>query len=147
MKYKVVCNHCQTPFIAESDKPGRMKYRCPHCGHVMTCMLGTEERGARSVEREARSVEREVRSEGLTARQRMVATGRTIGRVAQQSSATINTFRQRHANGDLWLFFGFSLLFIVLVIAGLFVGAELAKAIAAGKSWLFRLYLDIVHSF
>lgn len=57
----------------------------------------------------------------------------------------IQRFREKYANADLWLFFIFSILFIVSVIVGLIVCAELAKVIAQGKSWLFRLWLDFKH--
>jgi len=57
----------------------------------------------------------------------------------------IQQFREKYTNADLWLFFIFSILFIVSVIVGLIVCAELAKVIAQGKSWLFRLWLDFKH--
>ena len=146
MKYKVICNQCHKPFIAETDKPGKAKYRCPNCGHVMTCLLGNEA-VTPPVNRTAGNGAAANNAAKPTARQRAAATGKTLYNAAQRSSDAIGKFRKSNDNADLWLFFGFSLLFVVIVIAGLIVGAELAKLIATGKSWLFRLYLDIIHSF
>ena len=56
----------------------------------------------------------------------------------------IQRFREKYTNADLWLFFIFSILFIVSVIVGLIVCAELAKVIAQGKSWLFPLLIGKV---
>lgn len=141
MKYKVICNNCNKPFIAETEKPGRAKYRCPNCGHVMVCQLG--ETVVTLPKEKSDSVSTAPK---LSTRQRAVETGKNIYNAAQRSSVAINTFQKTHKNGDLWLFFGFSLLFVVLVVAGLIVGAEMAKLIHTGKSWLFRLYLDVIHS-
>ena len=57
----------------------------------------------------------------------------------------ISRFREKYKDADLWLFFIFSILFIISVIVGLLICAELAKVIAQGKSWLFRLWLDFKH--
>lgn len=43
MKYSVKCNSCGKTFVAETEKYGRFKYRCPYCGHVLTCQLSKPE--------------------------------------------------------------------------------------------------------
>ena len=143
MKYKVVCNSCQKPFVAETEKTGKAKFRCPNCGHVMVCQLGASPQPSLN-----RGVAQTTDSEDSipSARERAVATGKTVYKAAQRSSSALQSFQKSHKNGDLWLFFGFGTLFVMMVIAGLFVGAELAKLIDSGRSWLFRLYLDIIHS-
>lgn len=62
------------------------------------------------------------------------------------SSGRIQQFREENKNADLWLFFGFSAMFILLVFCGLFAFAEITKALHTGHSWLFRNYLDIKNS-
>ena len=37
MRYTVKCNECGREFVAETEKYGTMKYRCPYCGNVLTC--------------------------------------------------------------------------------------------------------------
>ena len=37
MRYTVKCNECGRNFVAETEKYGTMKYRCPYCGNVLTC--------------------------------------------------------------------------------------------------------------
>jgi len=61
------------------------------------------------------------------------------------SSDRISKFREKYEDADLWLFFGFSLLFVIAVFLGLFVCAELTKLIVSGQSWLFKTYLQIIH--
>ena len=37
MRYTVKCNNCGREFVAETEKYGTMKYRCPYCGNVLNC--------------------------------------------------------------------------------------------------------------
>ena len=43
MKYSVKCNNCNEVFMAETDKYGQQKYRCPYCGNVVTCQFNEPE--------------------------------------------------------------------------------------------------------
>lgn len=39
MRYNIKCDECGKTFIAESQTVGKVKYRCPYCGNVLTCRL------------------------------------------------------------------------------------------------------------
>ena len=129
MKFKVICNRCRQSFLAESQQYGRVRYRCPHCGQVVTCQLdppvSTAKRAANRSQRMARAV----------------------SATAQATGTRLSRFQQEHKNGDLWLFFGFSFFFVLSVIVGLLLFAAMAKLIQSGQSWLFKTWLEVSHSF
>lgn len=54
------------------------------------------------------------------------------------SFARIRRFRAEYTDADIWLFFGFSVLFILFVIAGLFICAQLTKILVSSHSWLLH---------
>lgn len=54
------------------------------------------------------------------------------------SFARIRRFRAEYTDADMWLFFGFSVLFILFVIAGLFICAQLTKILVSSHSWLLH---------
>lgn len=54
------------------------------------------------------------------------------------SFARIRQFRQEYADADMWLFFGFSIIFILFVIAGLFICAQATKMIVSGHAWILH---------
>ena len=64
-----------------------------------------------------------------------------------KSSSRLRRFQEKYADGDLWIFFGFSFTFILLVIIGLIVFAEGVKLLAEGQSWLFKNYIEVKNSF
>ncbi|MDD6541189.1 MAG: hypothetical protein SO442_03510 [Prevotella sp.] len=167
MKYTVTCNQCGKKFIAQSEQPGEYKYRCPHCGHIMTCRFEQPEHFTR-----ARSVVPVAESADVSDDIPFVETegsepGQTTTMAAKQapikwsvmwfmahlsiffhwSSSRIKQFRETYDDADLWLFFGFSILFIILVFVGLFCFAEIAKVVGESKSWLFKQYLGVTHLF
>lgn len=172
MKYSVKCNKCGNTFIAETDHYGRVKYRCPHCGHVLTCQFDKPE----NLTVEASSVV-PVSDEQLslpyyvdmpvvetkvihTSIEALKSAGRTVGKVGKQSKTTvtkvldhievffgwsgtrISRFRREYADADLWLFFGFSILFILTVLFGLYILAGFTKILAASHSFIFKYWLE-----
>lgn len=54
------------------------------------------------------------------------------------SFARVRQFRADYADADMWLFFGFSILFILFVIAGLFICAQATKMIVSGHTWILH---------
>lgn len=79
--------------------------------------------------------------------------GRTVEKVGQQSKTTltkvldhievffgwsgsrISRFRKEYADADLWLFFGFSILFIIAVFLGLYILAASQKYWQQAIAW------------
>lgn len=59
------------------------------------------------------------------------------------SGAKIRKFQEDYEDGDLWIFFAFSLLFVVVVCVGLWTMAEVTTLIAEGNSWLKSTYYSI----
>ncbi len=63
------------------------------------------------------------------------------------SSGKIRRFQDEYEDGDLWVFFTFSFLFVLFVILGLISLAEITKVIAASNSWLFKQWLQVKQMF
>lgn len=171
MKYSVKCNHCDNTFVAEADGYGRYKYRCPYCGKVLTCQFDepTDFRvKASSVEPVGDSALMLSANEKLPVVDAKVihpsvealkSAGRQMTRVGAKSKSTItkildhievffgwsgsriSRFRQEYDDADLWLFFGFCVIFIVLVLLGLYIMAGFTKILAASHSALFKYWL------
>lgn len=64
-----------------------------------------------------------------------------------RSSSRLRRFQEKYADGDLWIFFGFSFAFLLSVVIGLLVCAEAVKLLAEGHSWLFRNYIELRNTF
>jgi len=71
----------------------------------------------------------------------------TTSEFVTKSSSRLRRFQEKYTDGDLWIFFGFSFVFILSVIVGLFLCAEAAKLLSEGHSWLFKNYIEIKNSF
>lgn len=39
MRYNIKCDECGKTFLAESQTFGKVKYRCPYCGKILTCRI------------------------------------------------------------------------------------------------------------
>ena len=63
-----------------------------------------------------------------------------------KSSSWLRRFQEKYTDGDLWIFFGFSFIFLLSVFVGLFVCAEVVKLLSEGHSWLFKNYIEIRNS-
>lgn len=59
------------------------------------------------------------------------------------SSKRIRKFQSDYEDGDLWIFFAFSFLFIVLVGVGLWTFAEVTSLVSESHSWLFKHYIKM----
>lgn len=177
MRYSVTCNECGRSFVAESSSYGRKRFRCPYCGNVVTCDLRpaplpvVEARPVSRVQtqnlpkgkvkvvgkkrlsamEQAQSVPSVGKQQSKGVIHKLVGTGKKTCSYAVASyrwtSDKVVMFHQKYDDADLWLFFGFSILFILAVIGGLYLFAWFAKLIVTGHSWLFKLYLDLVHTF
>lgn len=185
MRYTIKCSECEKTFVAESQIYGKVKYRCPYCGYVMTCLLDAPQdfvvrarailpvtdnalvcgrdgkrlqlvmtevvnRPSQSGDAVLREGTAPVANTGIYVFLRrlwraVVWTWVHFAVFFSWSSGHIGRFREKYEDADLWLFFGFSLLFLVFVVLGLFVFAEFTKLIVSGQSWLFRIYLQIIH--
>ena len=55
----------------------------------------------------------------------------------------IRIFREKYEDADLWLFFGFSFLFIVGVIIGLWLMAQITILLSDVHSWFFQMFLKL----
>ena len=55
----------------------------------------------------------------------------------------IRIFREKYEDADLWLFFGFSFLFIVGVIFGLWLMAQITILLSDVHSWFFQMFLKL----
>ena len=72
---------------------------------------------------------------------------RLLARFFRWSAKKIRTFRETYEDADLWLFFFFSVLFIVIVIIGLLVMAQITILLSDGHSWLFQMFLKLKFMF
>lgn len=173
MKYTVKCNSCGKTFVAETENYGRFKYRCPYCGHVLTCQFDKPEEfkvSASEVVPVSDSqlsmpyyssmpvVEAKVIHASVEA---LKSAGKTVEKVGKQSKTNItkvldhievffgwsgkriSRFRQEYEDADLWLFFGFSILFIIAVLLGLYILAGFTKILAASHSALFKYWIEL----
>lgn len=192
MRYNIKCDECGKTFLAESQTFGKVKYRCPYCGKILTCkidsMTGKRVKARLVVPVTERSQTFDKNGKPLplvpvvVEKSAVVApktpavftsdgAAKTEGKQSDKpqgsffkrlwggllwflrhskacfywSSDRISRFRERYKDADLWLFFGFSILFIITIILGLFVFAELTKLLVSGQSWLFKIYLQIIH--
>lgn len=68
---------------------------------------------------------------------------RTMWRFSWWTYRKIQLFRTRYRNADLVLFFVGSLLFMLLVVLGLLLAAQITIWMADVHSWFFKLYLKI----
>lgn len=172
MKYSVKCNHCGKTFVAETDKYGRFKYRCPYCNEIVTCQFDKPENlvvEASDIIPVSDSqltlpyyasmpvVDAKVIHASVEA---LKSASRTVGNVGKKSKTTITKildhievffgwsgtkiarFRKEYDDADLWLFFGFSVLFIILVLFGLYIMAGFTKILAASHSVIFKYWLE-----
>lgn len=64
----------------------------------------------------------------------------------KKTISRLDRFQKDYPNGNLWLFFGFSFLFMLLVIAGFMLLAEASIAISNGTSWVFKEYIQLKNS-
>jgi phage FluMu protein Com len=177
MKYSVKCNHCGKTFVAETEKYGRFKYRCPYCNNVVTCQfdkpenLTVEASSVIPVSNSQLSLPYYVNMPVVEAKvihasvEALKSAGRSVGRVGQKSKTTmtkildhievffgwsgtrISKFRREYDDADLWLFFGFSILFILLVLFGLYILAGFTKILAASHSAIFKYWIEFRNGF
>ncbi|MBF1445026.1 MAG: hypothetical protein HXN53_04565 [Prevotella nigrescens] len=67
------------------------------------------------------------------------ATSKYIAR----SSSKLKAFQEKYKDGDLWIFFVGSFVFIILVFVGLYLLSVLTNVIYDSHLWLFKKYIEI----
>ncbi|WP_376744092.1 hypothetical protein [Prevotella brunnea] len=172
MKYSVKCNNCNEVFMAETDKYGQQKYRCPYCGNVVTCQFNEPE----VFRTKARSIIPIIDADEVAPTERQIPVATTVLSHSSSAQATgderdadhstdsisrhrdvtekipmffnhstsrLKRFQDKYADGDLWIFFGFSFLFVLLVILSLFVMSQVVSGLVDGQSWLFEKYIKL----
>ena len=116
--------------MTETSVPsGKARCQCPFCGHVIT--FAVRDDGAAPAS-----------SSKLSANRTSVASSALS--LSRSFAHRVGTFQQERPNGDLMVFFGFSLLFILLVVVGLFVCAEITRGVLAGKTWISDTYYNFL---
>ncbi|WP_077196250.1 hypothetical protein [Prevotella ihumii] len=175
MRYSVNCNQCGQEFIAETETPGKQKFRCPYCGSVLLCQLGEDKpfrTKARSVlplvdsrtispKQEAKlpiakvKVLAKVTSEKLQAMKQSIVEGtENVSQIAvaatntteeylSKSSSKLQAFQEKYSDGNLWIFFGFSFAFILLIFVGLFICAQVVNFVYESHNLLFKEYIEM----
>ncbi|EFN91293.1 hypothetical protein HMPREF9018_0798 [Prevotella amnii CRIS 21A-A] len=68
---------------------------------------------------------------------------KTTSKIVARSSFFLIKIQEKYKNGDLWIFFIFSFIFIILTIAFLLIFAELTNFLAKGHSWIFKHYIEL----
>ena len=172
MKYSVKCSHCGKAFVAETDEYGVFKYRCPYCKGIVTCRLSkpdnltVEASSVIPVRDDQLSLPYYSSMPFVGSRvihpsvEAIKSAGRTVENVGRKSKTTltkvldhievffgwsgsrISRFRKEYDDADLWLFFGFSILFILFVFFGLYILAGFTKILAASHSAAFKYWLE-----
>lgn len=54
------------------------------------------------------------------------------------SFARVRRFRAEYTDADLWLFFGFAVLFVCFAVAGIFICAQATKMLVSSHTWLLH---------
>lgn len=174
MTFKIKCNQCGNLFSVDTEEAGLVKCRCPHCGAVVTCRLNdgdVRRTKARSVvpifetdsnyaqvmqlpEVAVRIIEdapEVVMNEEQSAHHATFDPPQE-GEAERQSAAKLSfadriaAFQARHKHGDLWVFFGFSIAFMLIVVIGFNLMAELAMTYATVSDWAFTEYVKLKNS-
>lgn len=60
-----------------------------------------------------------------------------------RSSSKLKAFQEKYKDGDLWIFFVGSFVFIILVFVGLYLLSVLTNVIYDSHLWLFKKYIEI----
>ena len=124
MEYKIRCNKCGDVFKASTERQGLQKVRCPYCGSVLNCQLGD----GKPFRTRARAVV-------------PITEARTVTAKAAETQPT--AIQEKYKDGDLWIFFIGSFVFIILVFVGLYLLSVLTNVIYDSHLWLFKKYIEI----
>ena len=126
--------------MVETQTGGRAKYRCPFCGKVLVCQFDMQLDSLKNKTVEERSCKK------VLFFHTFVVIWEYFSLFFSWIRKHIHTFQEKYEDADLWIFFGFSILFIVCIICCLYLFAQITKLVINGQSWLFHFYLNIIHS-
>ena len=171
MKFYVKCYECGRVFRINVQKYGVSKYRCPDCGNVVPFLLVEQGGGAMPVvqakvmkgrphlqplprgEEPKRIDDQSPKRPNDQSPKRLGFWRRLwsafmwlfgiIARFLRWVAKKIRTFREKYEDADLWLFFGFSFLFVVVVIFGLWLMAQITILFSDVHSWFFQMFLKL----
>lgn len=173
VKYYVKCYQCGRVFRINVQRYGVSKYRCPDCGNVVPFLLVEQGGGAMPVV-QAKAMkgrpqplprgEEPKRLDDQSPKRPNDQSPKRIGFWRRLWSAftwlfhiivrflrwvvkKIRIFREKYEDADLWLFFGFSFLFIVGVIFGLWLMAQITILLSDVHSWFFQMFLKLKFMF
>ena len=153
VKYYVKCYQCGRVFRINVQRYGVSKYRCPDCGNVVPFLLVEQGGGAMPVV-QAKAMKGRPHPPPLPKGEEPKRLGfwrrlwsaftwlfHIIVRFLRWVVKKIRIFREKYEDADLWLFFGFSFLFIVGVIFGLWLMAQITILLSDVHSWFFQMFL------
>ena len=164
MEYKIRCNKCGNVFKASTERQGLQKVRCPYCGSVLNCQLGDGKPfRTRAVTAKAAETQPTAKAKFIkmaTAEMLQAAKNRLNNQSHQmtalaasttaatseyiaRSSSKLKAFQEKYKDGDLWIFFVGSFVFIILVFVGLYLLSVLTNVIYDSHLWLFKKYIQI----
>lgn len=161
MKFYVKCYECGRVFRINVQKYGVSKYRCPDCGNVVPFLLVEQGGGAMPVvQAKAMKGEEPKRLDDQSPKRPNDQSPKRLGfwrrlwsafmwlfgiiaRFLRWVAKKIRTFREKYEDADLWLFFGFSFLFVVVVIFGLWLMAQITILFSDVHSWFFQMFLKL----
>ena len=175
VKYYVKCYQCGRVFRINVQRYGVSKYRCPDCGNVVPFLLVEQGGGAMPVV-QAKAMkgrpppqplpkgEEHKRLDDQSPKRLNDQSPKRLGFWRRLWSAftwlfhiivrflrwvvkKIRIFREKYEDADLWLFFGFSFLFIVGVIFGLWLMAQITILLSDVHSWFFQMFLKLKFMF
>ena len=130
------CYECGRVFRINVQKYGVSKYRCPDCGNVVPFLLTDQGPVVQAMPMKRPSFWRRLWSAFMWLFHLIV-------RFLKWCNRKIRTFREKYEDADLWLFFGFSFLFVVGVIVGLWLMAQITILFSDVHSWFFQMFLKL----
>ena len=72
-----------------------------------------------------------------------VAATNTTEEYLSKSSSKLQAFQEKYSDGNLWIFFGFSFAFILLIFVGLFICAQVVNFVYESHNLLFKEYIEM----
>ena len=170
VKYYVKCYQCGRVFRINVQKYGVSRYRCPDCGNVVPFLLTDQGPVVQAMPMKGKKEKVHLQAlpkEGDPKRLSDQSPKRPddpsptrlgfwrrlwgafmwffgiIVRFLRWVAKKIRIFREKYEDADLWLFFGFSFLFIVGVIIGLWLMAQITILLSDVHSWFFKMFLKL----
>lgn len=148
MRYNVQCTKCNNSFVIESSTTGKKKVQCPYCKRMLMCQLGSAvpfRTKARSVVPIAESSELNLNDNNFVPKEKLkvLSTASAVtDKILTKSSSRLKRFQEKYADGDLWIFFSFSILFIAIIFISLYVFSQVISFICDTNNYIFKEYIQ-----